>query len=476
MKIIGRLAEQKILSNRLASSEPELIAVYGRRRVGKTYLIRTFLKDAIVFECTGIHNASKQTQLENFSQALQITTKSQLPLAIPNTWLKAFGMLQTYLAALATDKPAVIFFDEFPWIETHKGGFLQAFDHWWNAYASKHAHIKVVICGSAASWMIDKIINDRGGLHNRVTQTIRLLPFTLGETREYLHHKNVRLDTYSQLQLYMAMGGIPHYLRNINPGESAAQIIDRLCFAKDGPLKNEFNNLYKSLFADSDSHQKIIRALAGKSKGLNRNGIIAECGFTTGGNTSKLLKELEESGFISPYTSFEKASNDVLYKLSDEYSAFYLKFIEHARDTATGAWLRQFGTPAYTIWSGFAFESVCQKHVLQIRRKLGIEGVLTHVSTWRHQPGKGAQGAQIDLLLDRNDRSINICEIKFANTEYVIDKKYAAELDTKLNVFVTETGTRKTIFPTIITTFGCKKNEYYLGRIQAEIEMEDLFV
>ena len=475
MEITGRFAEQKILAARLASPEAELVAIYGRRRVGKTYLVRAFCKDEIVFEFTGIHGAAMKTQLENFSQTLQLATKSNIALAIPPNWLQAFMMLDSYLNTLPSDKPAVIFFDEFPWIDTRKSGFLQAFDHWWNASASKKSHLKVIICGSAASWMIDKIINNRGGLHNRVTQTIRLLPFTLGETQAYLKSKGVILDQYNQLQLYMAMGGIPHYLRNINPGESAAQVIDRLCFAKDGPLKIEFNNLYKSLFAHSENHERVIRALAAKGKGLTRNEIIGECNFTSGGATSRILQELEESGFITPYIPFRKNTNESIYKLSDEYSLFYLKFIEHAKDTAEGAWLRQYGTPAYTSWSGFAFESVCQKHIIQIRRRLGIEGVMTNTATWRHAPGKGAQGAQIDLLLDRQDRCINICEIKFSGNEFIIDKKYAAELDTKVNVFRAETGTKKTLFPTMITTYGTRKNEYYLGRIQAEVLMEDLF-
>ncbi|MCR6719130.1 MAG: AAA family ATPase [Chitinophagaceae bacterium] len=475
MKIIGRVHEQKQLAARLASNEPELIAIYGRRRVGKTYLVRTMLADNIVFEFTGIHKATKDTQLENFRQTLQIATRNPIALAIPKNWLQAFVMLESFLNSLPTEKPAVVFFDEFPWIETRKGGFLQAFDHWWNAHGSKKSHLKVVICGSAASWMIDKIINDRGGLHNRVTQSIRLLPFTLGETRAYLQSKGIVLDTYSELQLYMAIGGIPFYLRNINPGESVAQIIDRICFEKDGPLQKEFNNLFSSLFADADNHEKIIRALAKKGKGLTRNEIIDECGFTSGGNTTKLLKELEESGFIQPYSAFEKTTHDAIYKLTDEYSLFYIKFIESSRDTAKGAWLRQFGSLTYNIWSGFAFESVCQKHELQIRRKLGIEGVLTHVSTWRTMPHKGQHGTQIDMLLDRNDRSINLCEIKFCIQEFIIDKKYAAELDNKVNLFRTETGTRKTIFPTMVTTYGCRKNEHYLGRIQAEIVMDDLF-
>ena len=475
MSIIGRIAEQKTLSTRLITNEPELIAIYGRRRVGKTYLIRTFCKDTIVFEFTGIHKATRKTQLENFSQALQQSTKSAIALATPANWLQAFMMLNTYLDGLSSDRPAVVFFDEFPWIETQKSGFLQAFDHWWNASASKKSYLKVIICGSAASWMIDKIINNRGGLHNRVTQTIRLLPFTLAETQAYLQSRHVILDQYSQLQLYMAMGGIPHYLRSINPGESTAQILDRLCFAKDGPLKNEFNNLYKSLFAHSEHHEQVIRALSGKGKGLTRNEIIGECNLTSGGTTSRILQELEESGFITPYIPFQKNANESIYKLSDEYSLFYLRFIEHAKDTAEGAWLRQYGTPAYKIWSGFAFESVCQKHVLQIRRKLGIEGVLTTISAWRHAPGKGAQGVQIDLLLDRQDRCINICEMKFSSDEFVIDKKYAAELDRKVNVFRNETATKKTLFPTMITTYGARRNEYYLGHIQAELVMEDLF-
>lgn len=336
-----------------------MIAIYGRRRVGKTYLVRTFYQTQIVFEFTGIHEASTKDQLENFSIALQSAIKSSVSLAIPESWLQAFAMLTSYISELPSGKAAILFFDEFPWIETRKSGFLKAFDHWWNTQASKFSHIKVVICGSAASWMIDKVINNRGGLHNRVTQSIRLLPFTLGETEQYLQSRGIKLEKYSLLQIYMAMGGIPHYLRNINPGESPAQIIDRLCFSKDGLLKNEFNNLYTALFANAQNHELVIRTLANKGKGLTRKEIIAECGFTSGGTTSKILDELEESGFITPYIPFEKTKNESIYKLSDEYSLFYLKFIEHAKDMGSGAWLRQYNTSAYTIWSGFAFETVC---------------------------------------------------------------------------------------------------------------------
>lgn len=473
--IIGRVGEKKILQARLNSSDAELIAVYGRRRVGKTYLIRTFYKPQLVFEFTGIHKANTKVQLENFSIALKDAIKGSIALAIPKSWLQAFNMLTTYIQLLPADQPAVLFFDEFPWIESPKSGFLKAFDHWWNTQASKLSHIKVVICGSAASWMIDKVLNDRGGLHNRVTQTIRLLPFSLAETDQFLKSRNVKLEYYSVLQLYMAMGGIPFYLRNINPGEGPVQIIDRLCFTKDGLLNNEFHNLYDSLFGNNQQHETIIKVLASKTKGLSRKEIIKECKFTSGGSTTKMLNELEESGFITPYIPLGKTKNDSVYKLSDEYSLFYLKFIENAKDPGPGAWTRQSSTSAYTIWSGFAFETVCLKHVLQIRRALGIEGVFTHVSSWRHKGSKANQGAQIDLLLDRGDHCINICEMKFSNDEFAIDKKYASELDNKVSVFRNETKTKSNIFLTMVTTYGTKKNEHYTSRIQSEVTMEDLF-
>lgn len=476
--VVGRKEETKILDHKLSTASPELIAVYGRRRVGKTFLIRTHLKENIVFELTGIHGAKMSDQLKNFSLALGKAINSPAPIATAESWLEAFSDLDKYLLdKLDSEKPAVLFFDEFPWLHTHRSNFLRAFDHWWNSSGTKRPHLKVVICGSAASWMIEKILNDRGGLHNRVTQTIRLLPFTLSETDAYLKYKAVLLDHYQTLQVYMAMGGIPYYLEHILPGESAAQIIDRLGFTANGPLRTEFKNLFESLFIHYEQHEKVIRALAQKGKGLTRDEIIIECGLTTGGGTTKILKELEESGFISTYIPFGKLVNESIYKLSDEYSLFYLKFIENAKATGDGTWLRKIQTHSYISWSGFSFESVCHKHSRQIKKALGIGDVLTAESSWRYQPPKGSgdRGAQIDLVLDRQDRTINVCEMKFAGDEFVIDKKYADELDNKVKVFRRETGTKKSLFLTMITTYGVRKNNYYTGRVMREVKMEDLF-
>jgi AAA+ ATPase superfamily predicted ATPase len=475
--VIGRVEEQKILHLKKASNKAELIAVLGRRRVGKTYLIRNYFGKEMAFELAGMHDATLKTQLQNFAIALQKATKSLVQAAAPANWLEAFTILDSYIDTLPDTQSVVIFLDEFPWLHSPKSNFLEAFDHWWNSSASKRNHLKVVICGSAASWMIDKVVEAKGGLHNRVTQTIRLLPFNLKETEDYLKSQGVILDRYSILQLYMAMGGIPHYLQHITPGESAAQCIDRMCFTKDGALTKEFTFLYDSLFDHSSQHESIIRALADNGAGLTRQEIIQATKLSSGGGITRVLKELEESGFIKSYIPFQKTANEMIYKLFDEYSLFYLKFSEGASAMGSGTWLAQFTTQSYKSWGGFAFESVCQKHTDQIKDELKIGGVQTGISTWRYVPPKGSKmkGAQIDLLLHRNDNIINLCEMKFYKDVYMIDKDYADDIDRKVQIFKKETKTKSTIFPTMITTYGVKKNGYYTGRIQNEVVMDDLF-
>lgn len=465
-----------ILTEALQSGSAELVAVYGRRRIGKTFLVRNHFHSQLVFELTGIHNASLKDQLYNFSLALKESMGIPVPPAPPRGWLEAFQQLSMHLEKMDGKGPRVVLFDELPWLSTPRSGFLQAFGHWWNISASRNPLIKVVICGSAASWIIRNIINDRGGLHNRVTRRIRLLPFSLAETEMFLKHHGVVLDRYQVLQLYMALGGVPQYLKQVQKGKSAAQTIDKLFFTRSGMLKEEFGDLYHSLFANAENHEAIVRALSKKAKGMTRAEIIDACGFTTGGWTSELLEELEQSGFIAQYIPFDRSVRDAVYKLSDEYTLFYLKFIEGSRAAGGGTWHRVSQSPSYKSWSGFAFEAVCQKHVDQIRKALGISGVYTEASAWRHFPKEGEKGAQVDLLLDRADRCINLCEIKFSSDEFVIDKKYAAEIDSKVKVFKEQTATRKTIFPTMITTYGVRKNLHFTGRIMGEVGMDDLFV
>lgn len=474
-EIIGRIDEKRILEQTLKSTEAELIAIFGRRRVGKTYLIRKFFQKQMIFEFSGVHNATLKEQLTNFSNTLAEVMKLPVPPAIPANWTQAFQMLKNYAEPLLKKNKCVIFLDEFPWLSSAKSGFLPAFEFFWNSWGTKQNNLVLTICGSAASWMIQKVVNNKGGLHNRITRKLRLLPFTLAETGEYLKYNNVNLDHYQIAQLYMVVGGIPQYLKDILPGQSAAQNIDRICFTKDGALQNEFNNLYRSLFAEADKHILVVRALADKPSGLTRKEIITECGLSTGGTATLLLEELTESGFISPYLPFEKNTRDSIYKLSDEYSRFYLKFMESSRATGTGTWIKLSTTPSWRSWSGLAFESVCLKHTKEIKAALGIAGVYTEESAWRYAPGKGRQGAQIDLLFDRQDFCISICEMKFSTTTFTIDKAYAAELVQKKDVFKSKTKTAKTLFIVMVTTFGTQDNSYKLGLIQNDIKLESLF-
>jgi len=473
--VIGRKEEKGLIKKIENSGEPELLAVYGRRRIGKTFLIRNGFSRGIAFEFSGTHNATLSQELESFSLALS-NASGGIPLAKPGSWIQAFQMLIQYLLPQVKRERKIVFFDEFPWINSPRSGFLPAFENFWNSWASREKNIVVVICGSAASWMIKKVINNRGGLHNRVTRRIRLLPFTVAETAEYLKARKIKLDKYQILQIYMAMGGIPQYLKEIEPGNSAAQAIDKLCFTKDGLLNDEFKNLYYSLFDSAENHIDIIRALAQKGKGLSRSEIIETCKLTSGGYTTQLLNELKESGFITPYVPFGKTIKDSTYKLTDEYSLFYIKFIENSRARGQGTWLMFSTGASWKSWSGVAYESICMKHIDQIKNAMGIKNVYAEVSVWRYQAKSvNEQGVQIDLVIDRADKCISLCEIKFASDSFEITRPYAKELDHKLKIFAAQTKTKKALFTTMVTTYGVKNINNYPGLIQQEITMDALF-
>ena len=471
--IIGREEETEILERLLKSQDPELLAIYGRRRVGKTYLIRTYYKQHLTFSCSGQYNTKAPEQLLNFSEQLSKYFPSRKMRPAAATWHEAFSQLIKCIEAIPHKEKKVIFFDELPWLDSHKSGFLSSFGYFWNMFASQRPDILVVICGSAASWIIDKVVNNKGGLHNRITRRIRLLPFTLKETEQYLQHKNIHMDHYQLLQLYMVMGGVPAYLNAIERGKSAAQNIEKICFSKDGVLANEFDNLYAALFNSPEKHVQVIHALAKKNKGLTRTEITKTGKLLTGGGLTTVLKELTESGFIEKTLPFEKKERDSLYRLTDEFSLFYFKFMQHQKGNEKGQWLARQATPAYLSWCGYAFENICLKHIVQIKRALQIGGVQSATSSW-YMGGDG--GAQIDLLIDRADQCINLCEIKFSIKPFSIDKKYATELENKRMAFLSKTGTRKRLLLTFITTYGLADNTWKQQLADNEITMGALFL
>lgn len=473
-KLIGREVEKRILQEALESHAPELIALFGRRRVGKTFLVRQYYAGYIAFEFTGTREAKLSQQLQNFTKVLGKAAGNDKLYRVPDNWSDAFDLLTHFLTPKMQQGKAVVFFDEFPWLNTHKSGFLAAFDYWWNSWGNTQSNLVVVICGSAASWMIKNVVNNKGGLHNRITRKIRLLPFTLQEATRYLEALHVNMERYHLLQIYMVMGGIPHYLKEVKKGESATQAIDRICFTKDGLLHDEFKNLYHSLFDDVTRHLKVIRALATNKVGLTRNQIMEEVGLNSGGTVTELLEELIESGFVTGWLPYDKKSKDAIYKLTDEYTHFYLKFMENNRSHGSGAWEKLSEGQSWRSWSGIAFERVCLKHIQQLKKAIGIAAVYTEESTWRYLP-KTSKGTQIDLLIDRKDYAINICEMKYTDKVFTIDKAYANELENKRNVFKEATNTKKSLFLTLVTTFGVQSNEYATKSVQVTVTMDALF-
>lgn len=472
--IIGRRKQIGELEEALASNKPEMVALAGRRRVGKTYLVRQVYSGRIDYELTGLQHGDKETQLQNFVFSLGKYFPGYRLKKKPDSWLEAFHFLAEALELLNKRQKLVVFLDELPWLGTKRSGFITGLGYFWNSWASKQ-NIVLVICGSAASWMIKKVINDKGGLHNRVTRLLFLYPFSLAETEEYCKHRNIKLNRHHLLQIYMAMGGIPMYLDQLKPGLSAVQNIQEICFFPSGYLRNEFERLYASLFDNHHQHIAIIRALASKRSGLARQDIIRLTKFTNGGMLSERLDELEKSGFITIYGGYGKKAKESLYRLTDFYSLFFLTFIEPLGKSSQSDFTQLSDLPKWKIWSGYAFENICLTHVNQIRKALGIAGIASSVASFIAGPTDELPGTQIDLLIDRSDQSINICEIKFSASEYVVSKKDVDNLLNKKKVFRYHAKTKKHLFITLITTVGVMENSHKTNYIDQVVTTDDLF-
>jgi uncharacterized protein len=472
--LIGRKKEKEILLNALASHKPEMVAVIGRRRVGKTFLIQKVYAQNMAFHIAGIQDATLKEQLKNFTYLLKQTFKTLAPPEKPTSWLDAFQQLITCLEATQNTEKQVIFFDELPWLATRKSDFLKGLSFFWNNWATQK-NIVVVICGSSASWMIQKVVEHKGGLHNRLTRRIHLFPFNLCETEAFLKSLNIHFNRYQIVELYMVLGGIPHYLNEVEAGLSAAQNIEKICFSSSGLLNNEFSRLYPALFENADNHIAIIKALARKWQGLTRSEIVVLSKLTDGGGVTRCLEELISSGFISTYFPFGKKKKEMLYRLTDEYSLFYLQFIENKAYKGTNVWVELSQTQEYKSWSGYAYESLCLKHIPQIKKALGISGVYAETSSFYQKGTSQTAGVQIELLIDRKDNVINLFELKFYNGLMTLKKNYAEDLRDKMVIFKELTQTRKQIFLNLLTTFGLKQNEHSLGLIDKAFTMDILF-
>lgn len=472
-KIIGRKKECERLDECMNADQAQLVIVYGRRRVGKTYLINEYFENRFAFKITGSYGQPKVVQLKIFDTSL--SRQNGVNKLNSKDWFEAFNSLRDYLETLDTNEKQVIFFDEMPWLDTQKSSFLAAFEWFWNDWASTRRNLIFIVCGSATSWMDEKIANNKGGLFNRQTCKLFLKPFSLNEVEEYLQSKNIEWSRYDIVQCYMIMGGIPYYLSLLNSKLSLSQNIDALFFTDRGELSDEFEHLYRTLFTNSASYIKVVESLSKKKGGLTREELLKSTGRQTGGELSVILKNLELSGFIRISNFFNKKKKNALYQLCDYYTSFYFKFIKDNYGKDEHYWSNAVDNPAKRTWEGLVFEQICRDHVTSIKKKLGISGVLSEESSWYVRGDTEIQGAQIDLLISRRDHVTNLCEIKFSTGEYSIDKDYDLKLRNKVEAFRRDTNYKGTIQLVMITTFGLKKNQYS-SLIQNQIVLDDLFI
>jgi len=471
VKIIGRIKEQDELNRYFTSGRPEFIAVTGRRRIGKTYLIKEMFSQHLAFYFSGLlgKNVTNSYQLQRFDETI-IEFGGKADRASAN-WAEAFGKLRQLLGSQRKNRQ-VIFIDELPWLDAPKSDFLPALDHFWNTFASARPDIMLVVCGSAASWIVRNLFENKGGLHNRVTGRIRLAPFTLAESEAFFIENGVVMNRYQIAESLMVFGGVPYYLNMFKKGLGLTQNIDRLLFAENAPLKNEFSEVYRSLFRSSDRHIQIVGTLAKTKGGITRDEIIKATEIPGGGNLTKTLNELEQCGFIERYSDFTKKKNCSYYRLIDPFTLFWLKYVEDNRTKDDYYWTNLIDDGGKRAWSGHAFEMLCLRHLAQIKQKLGISGISTEVFTWKSK--KHHPGAQIDIVISRKDGVINLCEMKYSLHPITISAQDDQGLQRKRTAFLAETGTRKATHITMVTTYGLTEKGHKAS-IQSEVTIDDLF-
>lgn len=470
--IIGRNAEIELLNKMLHDDKSHFVAVYGRRRIGKTYLIREAFNYRFTFQHSGLSEGSMNEQLFAFDSSLKdaginIKKKSK-------NWLEAFDKLKEIIRN-SNEKRKIIFIDELSWMDTPKSDLMVALENFWNGFASARKDIVLIVCASATSWMLSKVVHNKGGLYNRLTQQIHLQAFCLRECEEYIQSEGLALNREQILQYYMIFGGVPYYWGFIKKGLSLAQNIDNTLFVKNAPLRDEFKYMYASVFKNPETYIKIIETLGTKKVGLTREELIKLTGLSNSGDLTGKLEELESCGFIRKYYAFGMKKKNAVYQLIDCFTLFHFKFLQD-EPTDEHFWTNQINTPAVNTWMGLAFERVCMQHVAQIKNKLGISGVLTEINSWycKADPDRGVFGSQIDMLITRKDQVINLCEMKYSGSEYTITEKVDKSIRNKINDLRVLTNTKYAIYPTIITTYGLVNNSYS-DSIQSVITLDDLF-
>ena len=470
--MIGRVSEIADLQSAYDSEQSEFVAVYGRRRVGKTFLINEVFHDRYAFHATGLESGGKGEQLESFWEALK---KQGLPKCRrPKTWIKAFSELEDLLATLPDGKK-VVFLDELPWFDSHKSGFLRAFESFWNGWCSLRKDIMLVVCGSATTWIVKKVLRARGGLHNRVTRQIPLGPFTLAECEEYAAYKKLDFSRQQILECYMAFGGVAYYWSILRAGLSAAQNFDRLFFGASSEMREEYGRIFASLFKTEHRHVAVVRLLGTRKAGLTRDEIAGKMGAMSGGDLTDCLEDLEHCGFIRKFSPVGKVKKGSVYQLIDNYVLFYFEFLEHREGNDERYWTHHYREPKLNSWRGRAFERVCFWHIPQIKAALGISGIASDVYSWLGADAETGRPVQVDMLIERADNTISMCEMKFANGEFELTEDEARNIRRRMDCLSAAVKNRKAIQTVLVTPYGLRRNRHADG-IQQVVTADRLFM
>ena len=470
--IVGRKKEIETLREQYESDKSAFIALYGRRRIGKTFLINETFGDEILFKHAGIYKGSMADQLYSFSNSL--LEYGQKKRKVPKNWFHAFEGLKE-LIKNSDKKKKVVFLDEMAWMFTKGSDLIKALENFWNGWAEARKDVMLIICSSTTSWIINRIIHSKGGLYNRVTTQLYLEPFTLKECEEYADKYGLALNRKQIIEAYMVIGGVPYYWNYIKKGLSIPQCIDSCFFASNAQLKNEFQYIFASLFSKPKDYIEIIKALSSKKYGLTRKEIVEETGLVDNGNFSQKIDDLINCGFIREYSPIDYKKKKVIYQLIDPFTIFYFNFLAK-KVNDDNYWVNQLNTPTLNTWQGLAFERVCLIHLNSIKKALGISGVYTSVYPWscKKDSENGIFGSQIDMVIERKDDIVNLVEIKYYSVPFTLTSAYIEKLEKKKHDYIVSTKTKSSVYLTMIALNGVEKNAYSKD-LQSIISIEDLF-
>jgi hypothetical protein len=477
--IIGRKNEVNELKTQYLSGKAEFVAIYGRRRVGKTFLVDEALKGKITFRHAGLSPVDENGQTNNLKKQLQHFYQSLLLQGVkkshcPKNWLEAFFMLEMHLQTIDKGKRQVVFIDELPWLDTPRSGFITALEAFWNGWACHRSNLMLVVCGSANSWMLDNLVNNHGGLYGRTTYEIKLTPFTLAECEQFYKSKGVVMSRYDMAQAYMMLGGIPYYMNYITRERSLAQNIDAMFFTPNGKLRGEFKRLFESVFTQPEELEKIVRLLSMRRKGFTREEVSEKTKIGLNGSLSKWLNALVSSDFAERYVPFGESKRNEYYRLTDPFCLFYLRFVDEQKTLDSTFWMSNVKSDVIKVWRGYAFEDLCMRHVDGIKRALGISGISTNQSAWAVTGDDEKEGTQIDMLMERADNVVNMCEMKFYSEPYAVKKSYHMKLVHRMNVLVEKVSRKTVVHNVLVTTYGLVRNEY-AGDFVNVVTLDDLF-